>query len=171
MQALSHFTYHKTDRQLMLVDLQGCVIPGGVILTDLVILSRTRSYWVTDLGPNGISNLFSHHVCTDVCRRPWKVHPNPVRYYAPTRETTMEKVPPAAAAAAASEGAVAPAQGPTASPPPRMPSHPPSPPPPPPPPQPAVPSGTQLPPSWLSTAALTEPLGATQDVGVENRRW
>lgn len=90
MQALSHFTYHETGGRLMLVDLQGGVYPGGVILSDPVILSVARAYGVTDLGPRGISSFFAAHTCTDWCRRSWATPANPARHYAPVKATTME---------------------------------------------------------------------------------
>lgn len=91
MQVLSHFTYHATGRQLVLVDQQGGIYPGGVILSDPVILSVDRSYGVTDLGPRGISSFFAAHTCTDWYRRSWCTPPNPIRYYASVKCTTMEE--------------------------------------------------------------------------------
>lgn len=90
MQALSHFTYHDTGGRLMLVDLQGGVYPGGVVLSDPVILSVARAYGVTDLGPRGISSFFAAHTCTDWCRRSWATPARPTRHYAPVKATTME---------------------------------------------------------------------------------
>lgn len=91
MQALSHFSYHHTRGQFMLVDLQGGVFPGGVILSDPVILSEDRSYEVTDLGPRGISSFFAAHMCTDWCRRSWSKPASRTRYYATVKSTTMEE--------------------------------------------------------------------------------
>ena len=68
MQALSHFSYHKSGGQFVLCDLQGGVYHDGVVLTDPVVLSRTRAYGVTDLGPDGIVNFFHHHSCNEFCR-------------------------------------------------------------------------------------------------------
>lgn len=93
MHALSHYTYHASDKQLVLVDLQGGVFPGGAILTDPVILSEGRSYGVTELGAAGISTWFATHECTDFCRRSWLTPANPTRHYPVRRETTMEEPP------------------------------------------------------------------------------
>ena len=68
MQALSHFSYHITGGQMVLCDLQGGLCKGGTILTDPVIMSRTNSYGVTDLGPDGISNFFARHKCNEYCK-------------------------------------------------------------------------------------------------------
>lgn len=61
MQALSHRSYHKTGCQLALCDLQGGIYSDCAVLTDAAILSRTPAYGVTDLGPDGIDNFFTHH--------------------------------------------------------------------------------------------------------------
>lgn len=72
MQALSHWTYHSTGGQLVLVDLQGGFYAGGVILTDPVVLSTTAgAYGVTDLGPDGIVSFFARHICGLFCRAGW----------------------------------------------------------------------------------------------------
>jgi hypothetical protein len=75
MQALSHFSYHKMGGQMVLCDLQGGILNTnrykGAVLTDPVILSRTRSYGVTDLGPDGISTFFARHTCNEYCRDHW----------------------------------------------------------------------------------------------------
>jgi hypothetical protein len=56
MQALSRFSYHVSGGQFVLCDLQGGVYSDTVVLTDPVILSRSKQYGVTDLGPLGISS-------------------------------------------------------------------------------------------------------------------
>jgi hypothetical protein len=66
MQALSHFSFHASGGQYVLCDLQGGVYSNAVVLTDPVILSRDKSYGVTDLGPRGISSFFSNHKCNSV---------------------------------------------------------------------------------------------------------
>ena len=65
MQALSHFSYHITSGQFVLCDLQGGIYSNAVVLTDPVILSRSKRFGVTDLGPQGISSFFSNHVCNE----------------------------------------------------------------------------------------------------------
>ncbi|KAK4122022.1 kinase-like protein [Parathielavia appendiculata] len=61
MQALSHFSYHVSGGNFVLCDLQGGIYQHEIVLSDPVILSRTRQYGVTDLGPEGISSFFSQH--------------------------------------------------------------------------------------------------------------
>lgn len=68
MQALSHFSYHITGGNFVLCDLQGGIYQHEIVLSDPIILSRTREYGVTDLGPEGISSLFSQHYCNGFCR-------------------------------------------------------------------------------------------------------
>lgn len=73
MQALSHFSYHITQGQFLLCDLQGGVTETGIVLTDPVILSRAKAYGVTDLGSSGISTFFARHKCGSTCRTFWQV--------------------------------------------------------------------------------------------------
>jgi hypothetical protein len=89
MQALSHFSYHASGGQFVLCDLQGGISSGGVVLTDPVILSRNKSYGVTDLGPNGISSFFSNHRCNKFCKSHWGMPSNKSRYYQLQKGTTM----------------------------------------------------------------------------------
>lgn len=93
MQALSHFTYHISNGQKLLCDLQGGVYNDGVVLTDPVIMSTTREYGPTDLGNNGMSSFFAHHVCNEYCRSEWRKPRNRTQYYSRTAGTTMEHVP------------------------------------------------------------------------------
>lgn len=71
MQALSHYSYHCTSGQLLLCDLQGGTYKKGYVLTDPVIISRTRSYGPSDLGPDGFSTFFSQHQCNKYCSDNW----------------------------------------------------------------------------------------------------
>eukprot|EP00475_Leptophrys_vorax_P013394 TRINITY_DN1978_c0_g1_i1.p1 TRINITY_DN1978_c0_g1~~TRINITY_DN1978_c0_g1_i1.p1 ORF type:complete len:253 (-),score=52.77 TRINITY_DN1978_c0_g1_i1:36-764(-) len=71
MQALSHYSYHCTDGQFVLCDLQGGVYSDGVVLSDPVILSHNRSYGVTDLGNEGIESFFHRHQCNSFCKSTW----------------------------------------------------------------------------------------------------
>ncbi|KAL1990248.1 hypothetical protein VTN49DRAFT_6087 [Thermomyces lanuginosus] len=89
MQALSHFSYHITGGNYVLCDLQGGVYRREVILSDPVILSRTREFGVTDLGANGISSFFSQHECNDYCRPNWTQPAQPRQYFNPIPGTTM----------------------------------------------------------------------------------
>ncbi|WIA19927.1 hypothetical protein OEZ85_005816 [Tetradesmus obliquus] len=69
MQALSHFSYHRSGGQLVLCDLQGGMLSRGrgAVLTDPVIMSRSRSYGVTDLGSDGISTFFFSTAVPPAC--------------------------------------------------------------------------------------------------------
>ena len=89
MQALSHFTYHVSGGQFVLCDLQGGVYDKGVVLTDPVILSRTRTYGVTDLGAKGISSFFSQHRCNEFCRGHWTKPKDTTCYLDPQQGTSM----------------------------------------------------------------------------------
>jgi hypothetical protein len=89
MQALSHYSYHKSGGQFVLCDLQGGVYSDGVVLTDPVILSRTQKYGPTDLGPEGISSFFSRHVCNEYCRAHWQKPNDMTAYHAANQGTSM----------------------------------------------------------------------------------
>ena len=82
-QAFSHFTYEKSKKQLMVVDLQGIFRqnPDGTseyVLTDPAIHKRKRSkrskklagwsFGRTDRGEKGMKAFFDTHECKDACR-------------------------------------------------------------------------------------------------------
>ncbi|KAK5657913.1 hypothetical protein OQA88_2462 [Cercophora sp. LCS_1] len=89
MQSLSHFSYHISGGNYVLCDLQGGIYQSEVVLSDPVILSRTREYGVTDLGPQGISSFFSHHTCTSYCRPNWTQPANPIPHFRAVPGTSM----------------------------------------------------------------------------------
>ncbi|KAL7530303.1 hypothetical protein ACHAWF_003323, partial [Thalassiosira exigua] len=91
MQALSHFSYHVSSGQFVLCDLQGGVYDDAVVLTDPVILSRSKMYGVTDLGSQGISSFFSNHVCNEFCNygAMWAKPADQRRYFRPQAGTSM----------------------------------------------------------------------------------
>ncbi|KJZ73088.1 hypothetical protein HIM_07472 [Hirsutella minnesotensis 3608] len=68
LQALSHFSYHVSGGKHVLCDLQGGLYVNQIILSDPVILSRTREFGVTDLGPDGITQFFNEHKCNKYCK-------------------------------------------------------------------------------------------------------
>mmetsp|Transcript_4180 Transcript_4180/g.4588 ORF Transcript_4180/g.4588 Transcript_4180/m.4588 type:complete len:350 (-) Transcript_4180:158-1207(-) len=90
MQALSHYSYHTTNGQTLLCDLQGGVYSNGVVLTDPVVMSNSRRFGPTDLGSRGISTFFGNHVCNEFCRREWQKPRDQNRYHNSTAGTTME---------------------------------------------------------------------------------
>ncbi|KAL2064185.1 hypothetical protein VTL71DRAFT_4679 [Oculimacula yallundae] len=72
MQALSHFSYHDSNRQLLLCDLQGGIYQDDFILSDPMIMSQTQEYGPSDLGIDGINSFFIRHRCGFFCSRQWK---------------------------------------------------------------------------------------------------
>jgi len=93
MQALSHFSYHVSNGQSLLCDLQGGVYRDGVVLTDPVVMSVSRSYGPTDLGSAGMNSFFASHTCNEFCRSNWRMLNNPIKYHSSSKGTTMEHVP------------------------------------------------------------------------------
>mmetsp|Transcript_19598 Transcript_19598/g.31338 ORF Transcript_19598/g.31338 Transcript_19598/m.31338 type:complete len:257 (+) Transcript_19598:104-874(+) len=71
MQALSHFTYHISNGQYLVCDLQGGWYPDCYVLTDPVVLSSGKEFGPTDLGPVGMQQFFHHHVCGAFCDPSW----------------------------------------------------------------------------------------------------
>lgn len=89
MQALSHFSYHISGGEFLLCDLQGGVYSDAVVLTDPVIMSRSRKYGMTDLGAKGISSFFSRHVCNEFCKKKWSLPSKRRCYFDPRKGTSM----------------------------------------------------------------------------------
>lgn len=89
MQAMSHYSYHVTNREFLVCDLQGGLYEDGAVLTDPVVLSRDRRFGPTDLGPEGISNFFALHVCNSYCKDSWLKPFLPLRTIAPVECATM----------------------------------------------------------------------------------
>ena len=71
MQALSHYSYHTSQRSVLFCDLQGGSYKDGFIITDPVIMSATKEYGPTDLGSEGISTFFARHKCNKYCNAQW----------------------------------------------------------------------------------------------------
>jgi hypothetical protein len=60
------------------------------LFADPVIMSRSRSYGVTDLGPDGIRTFFARHRCSSFCKPHWSRAANAAVHYAMSAGTTME---------------------------------------------------------------------------------
>jgi hypothetical protein len=79
LQSLSHFSYHHSNGQYLLCDLQGGHYADAYILTDPVIMStnNSKTYGPMDLGSEGIENFFVKHKCNPFCKRHWRkpIHP------------------------------------------------------------------------------------------------
>ncbi|KAF9433407.1 hypothetical protein BGZ76_009498 [Entomortierella beljakovae] len=92
MQALTHFSYHCSNGQFTLCDLQGGVYSNGIVLTDPVVMSTDQRYGPTDLGSDGIDNFFYRHVCGQYCKSGWKRPSQPRPAFHPIKGTTMLRV-------------------------------------------------------------------------------
>lgn len=72
MPAFSHWTFHHSNGQLLVCDLQGVFNNGNYRLTDPAIHSQVQNkYGVTDLGVLGQAMFFNGHTCNNICRH-WK---------------------------------------------------------------------------------------------------
>ncbi|XP_046460945.1 CBL-interacting serine/threonine-protein kinase 20-like [Daphnia pulex] len=89
MQALSHYSYHSTNRHLLLCDLQGGVIENGAVITDPIIMSTSKEYGPTDLGDEGISTFFFYHRCNEFCNPKWMIPRHKKRYFEKREGSSM----------------------------------------------------------------------------------
>jgi len=75
MEAFSHYSYHISDGENLVCDLQGRYRDNRRYrsgksrfeLTDIAICSRARSFGPTDLGEKGIESFFANHQCNQFC--------------------------------------------------------------------------------------------------------
>lgn len=64
-QAFSHFTYERSNHQLLIIDIQGC----GDLYTDPQIHSVNRTdFGVGNLGDRGMKQFLETHQCNAICR-------------------------------------------------------------------------------------------------------
>jgi len=91
-QALSHYSYHASDGNEILCDLQGGKVGESYVLSDVVLMSKQKKYGNTDLGVTGIENWMHHHRCTQFCSSQWKKWTGARRLIIPTfsSSTTLE---------------------------------------------------------------------------------
>jgi len=89
MQALSHYSYHRTQREALICDLQGGSYKDGFIITDPVVMSTNRVYGPTDLGPEGISTFFARHKCNRYCNAQWMKPVDKKVYFDSSKCTSM----------------------------------------------------------------------------------
>jgi hypothetical protein len=93
LQALSHYSFHFTGRQLLLCDLQGGIYRDGYVLTDPVVMSMTQEYGPTDLGARGISTFFAEHQCNAFCNSNWGLPADKKKYFPVQKGSSMMKLP------------------------------------------------------------------------------
>ncbi|KAG7372734.1 alpha-kinase family protein [Nitzschia inconspicua] len=96
MEAFSHFSYHESNGELIICDLQGRYRfdkytgrRSRFELTDPAICSRDNCYGVTDLGWQGIESFFSNHQCNQFCQDHWSQPLYPLQYFPRTEGTFM----------------------------------------------------------------------------------
>ena len=69
-QAFSHFTWVRSEKQLVVCDLQGKKVGSNVFLTDPAIHDSVSvlHHGTTNLGEKGIERFFQLHKCNEICR-------------------------------------------------------------------------------------------------------
>ena len=69
-QAFSHYTWVKSDKRLVVCDIQGVKKGTKVILTDPAIHDKNvLRYGATNLGAKGMKKFFQSHQCNEICIR------------------------------------------------------------------------------------------------------
>lgn len=69
MQAFVHWSWYYTGGQKMVADLQGVCYSNKYVLTDPAILSTSKEYGCTDMGPEGMALMLLMHTCNSICHR------------------------------------------------------------------------------------------------------
>ncbi|XP_038062503.1 uncharacterized protein LOC119732993 [Patiria miniata] len=70
--AFSHFTYHESNGEILVCDLQGVRTSSGYKFTDPAVLSggpELGAYGPADLGKFGIVKFFLNHRCNELCKK------------------------------------------------------------------------------------------------------
>lgn len=68
LETFAHFTFHHSGGQLVVCDLEGVQDGAGFYLKTPVIHSREKRYGKSDLGLEGIIEVFNNHVCNELCQ-------------------------------------------------------------------------------------------------------
>lgn len=100
LEAFCHFTYHSSDRNMIVCDLQGIYKLNRFLftkshyrLTDPAICSSRRLYGPTDMGQKGIASFFAKHRCNQFCEKygkgKWKRPRTAICYFASADSTEM----------------------------------------------------------------------------------
>eukprot|EP01083_Nonionella_stella_P030595 83858_1 len=72
IQAFCHWTYHYSNRKLIMCDAQGVKTKYRYRITDPCICSRrSGSYGAADCGIQGIHSFFANHQCNEYCDSNW----------------------------------------------------------------------------------------------------
>ena len=88
-QALSHYSYHASEGTELLCDLQGGRHDSSYVLSDVVIMSASKKYGITDLGVTGIENWLHGHQCNQLCCPSWKNWSGARRLIQPVFSSTL----------------------------------------------------------------------------------
>eukprot|EP00933_Yihiella_yeosuensis_P084396 TRINITY_DN98865_c0_g1_i1.p2 TRINITY_DN98865_c0_g1~~TRINITY_DN98865_c0_g1_i1.p2 ORF type:complete len:150 (+),score=24.41 TRINITY_DN98865_c0_g1_i1:42-452(+) len=88
-QAFSHWTWHMSQGQFLICDLQGTLSGNKWLLTDPAAHSPTAgTLGPTDLGQRGVDTFFQTHICNSMCRG-FSKPTDPGRPFSARRATTF----------------------------------------------------------------------------------
>lgn len=68
LEAFAHLTYHRSNGELVLCNLEGVQDDRGFCLKTPCIHSLSQEYGNSDQGVQGIHEFFKHHVCNNMCK-------------------------------------------------------------------------------------------------------
>eukprot|EP01084_Bolivina_argentea_P044239 81436_1 len=88
IQAFCHWTYHYSNKTLLLCDAQGVRSYDAYYLTDPAIHSLWQGYGDTDWGIEGIKDFFSTHICNEFCDKKWSTYNTIKRVARKTKSTS-----------------------------------------------------------------------------------
>jgi len=66
--AFSHWTYHYSKGEIMIIDIQGTADSKSLNWTDCAPQSRDKHYGETDQGLVGMGKFFGSHTCNNLCK-------------------------------------------------------------------------------------------------------
>ena len=67
LNAFCHFSYHHSNGESLICNLQGVLEGRTYCLTNPSIYSRSRCFGISDKGEPGIATFFRHHKCNRLC--------------------------------------------------------------------------------------------------------
>ena len=70
--ALSHWSYHKSNGQYVFCDMQGVRTTKKYVITDPCIMSVAGNYGPSDCGKEYVVDFMKKHKCNKFCKPEWK---------------------------------------------------------------------------------------------------
>lgn len=68
LEAFMHYTYQKSSKSLIIIDMNPFILPMKTLMTDPIIFSKKKKYGSADLGKKAIHHMLKKHVCNRICK-------------------------------------------------------------------------------------------------------